>query len=206
MIQDSANARAQDRLATIEGSLARLGERVIGLMQQYLTGEQVARVVTMPGKAWVPYDADYIQGEFDFEVAAGSTEPRTRRSGGSRRCSWSTPRCRSWRWAWPTRRRCTCTSCRRASGSRTSQPFIMHPGPPPAARPGDRPAPRRSVPTGSHCSRAHPAAVPPMPPGGPGGGPPPAPGARRCHRRAAARVRSPGDADGDDGSGGPPVP
>jgi hypothetical protein len=29
----------------------------------------------MPGKAWVNYDADYIQGEFDFEVAAGSTEP-----------------------------------------------------------------------------------------------------------------------------------
>ena len=44
-------------------------------MQQYMTGEQVARIVTMPGKAWVNYDADYIQGEFDFEVAAGSTEP-----------------------------------------------------------------------------------------------------------------------------------
>ena len=44
-------------------------------MQQYMTGEQVARIVTMPGKAWVNYDADYIQGEFDFDVAAGSTEP-----------------------------------------------------------------------------------------------------------------------------------
>ena len=76
MIQDSANARAQDRLAGIEGSLARIGERVIGLMQQFLTGEQVARIVTMPGKAWVPYDVDYIQGKFDFEVAAGSTEPQ----------------------------------------------------------------------------------------------------------------------------------
>jgi hypothetical protein len=75
MIQDSANARSQDRLARIELSLARLGERIIGLMQQYMTGEQVARIVTMPGRAWVPYDADYIQGEFDYEVAAGSTEP-----------------------------------------------------------------------------------------------------------------------------------
>ena len=75
MIQDAANARAQDRLAKIEGTLARLGERIIGLMQQYMTGEQVARIVTMPGKAWVNYDADYIQGEFDFDVAAGSTEP-----------------------------------------------------------------------------------------------------------------------------------
>ncbi len=75
MIQDAANARAQDRLAKIEGVLAQLGERIIGLMQQYMTGEQVARIVTMPGKAWVNYDADYIQGEFDFDVAAGSTEP-----------------------------------------------------------------------------------------------------------------------------------
>lgn len=75
MIQDSANARSQDRLAKIEGSLARLGERVIALMQQYMTGDQVSRIVTMPGRAWVPYDNDYIQGEFDYEVAAGSTEP-----------------------------------------------------------------------------------------------------------------------------------
>jgi hypothetical protein len=76
MIQDAANSRAQDRLAKIETSLARLGERVIGLMQQFLTGDQVARIVTMPGRAWVNYDPEYIQGEFDYEVAAGSTEPQ----------------------------------------------------------------------------------------------------------------------------------
>ena len=75
MIQDSANARAQDRLAKIESSLARIGERIIGLMQQYLTGDQVARIVTMPGKVWINYEPEWIQGEFDFEVAAGSTEP-----------------------------------------------------------------------------------------------------------------------------------
>lgn len=75
MIQDGANSRAQDRLAKIETVLAQLGERIIGLMQQYMTGDQVARIVTMPGRAWINYDADYIQGEFDFSVAAGSTEP-----------------------------------------------------------------------------------------------------------------------------------
>jgi hypothetical protein len=75
MIQDASNARAQDRLAKIEDVLANIGERIIGLMQQFMTGEQVARIVTMPGRAWVPYDAEYIQGEFDFDVAAGSTEP-----------------------------------------------------------------------------------------------------------------------------------
>jgi hypothetical protein len=76
MIQDAANARAQDRLAKIETVLSQLGERVIALMQQYLTGEQVARVVTMPGRAWVNYDKDFIQGEFDYDVQAGSTEPQ----------------------------------------------------------------------------------------------------------------------------------
>jgi hypothetical protein len=76
MIQDAANARAQDRLAKIEEILAEVAERVISLMQQFLTGEHVARVVTMPVNAWVNYDADYIQGKFDFEVRGGSTEPR----------------------------------------------------------------------------------------------------------------------------------
>jgi hypothetical protein len=75
MIQDASNARAQDRLAKIEDVLSNIGERIIGLMQQFMTGEQVARIVTMPGRAWVPFDAEYIQGEFDFDVAAGSTEP-----------------------------------------------------------------------------------------------------------------------------------
>ena len=51
MIQDSANSRSQDRLAKVEAMLAQIGERLIGLLQQYMTGEQVARIVTMPGKA-----------------------------------------------------------------------------------------------------------------------------------------------------------
>ena len=75
MIQDSANSRSQDRLAKVETMLSQIGERLIGLLQQYMTGDQVARIVTMPGRAWVNYDADFIQGEFDYDVAAGSTEP-----------------------------------------------------------------------------------------------------------------------------------
>ena len=76
MIQDASNARAQDRLAKIEDVLAQVGERIIGLMQQYLTGEHVARVVTVPGAAWIQYDKDYIKGKFDFSVQGGSTEPQ----------------------------------------------------------------------------------------------------------------------------------
>lgn len=76
MIQDAANARAQDRLAKVEGILSEVAERIIGLMQQYLTGEHMARIVTMPIRGWLRYDADRIAGKFDFEVQGGSTEPQ----------------------------------------------------------------------------------------------------------------------------------
>ncbi len=76
MIQDAANARAQDRLAKVELVLSEIAERIVGLMQQYTTGDQVARIVTMPVKGWVNFDKDRIKGEFDFEVQGGSTEPR----------------------------------------------------------------------------------------------------------------------------------
>ena len=76
MIQDASNSRAQDRLAKIEGVLSEIAERIVGLMQQFTTGDQVARVVTMPVKAWVNFDKDRVQGKFDFEVQGGSTEPR----------------------------------------------------------------------------------------------------------------------------------
>ena len=77
MIQDAANSRAQDKMARIEGFLAQVGERLIQLLQQYMTGEQVVRVVgpaAMP--VWIKYDKDYIEGQFDFEVEAGSTQPQ----------------------------------------------------------------------------------------------------------------------------------
>ena len=77
MIQDAANSRAQDKLARIEGFLGLVGERIIQLLQQYMTGEQVVRVVganALP--VWIRYDKDYIAGEFDFEVEAGSTQPQ----------------------------------------------------------------------------------------------------------------------------------
>ena len=76
MIADAANARAQDRLMKVELVLADCGKRVIQLMQQFMTGEQVARVVTLPVNGWVNYDQDYIAGQFDYEVRGGSTEPQ----------------------------------------------------------------------------------------------------------------------------------
>ena len=76
MIQDAANARSKDKLTKVEAILTECGTRVIQLMQQFMTGEQVARITGLAGRAWVGYDKDYLKGEFDFEVQGGSTEPR----------------------------------------------------------------------------------------------------------------------------------
>jgi hypothetical protein len=76
MMQDAANARTSDKLATVERCIAKCASRLIALAQQYMTGEQAARVVgssAMP--LWVKFDRDYIAGEFDFEVEGGSTQP-----------------------------------------------------------------------------------------------------------------------------------
>lgn len=76
LLQDAANARTADKLATIELGVANIGKRLLGLSQQFLTGVQVARIIGKDGDAvWVKYDRDYIAGEFDFEVVGGSTMP-----------------------------------------------------------------------------------------------------------------------------------
>jgi hypothetical protein len=76
MIQDAANARAQDRLAKVESILAEAAEKIIGLMQQFMVGEQMARMTTVPAKVWFRFTPDHIKGKFDFEVQGGSTEPQ----------------------------------------------------------------------------------------------------------------------------------
>lgn len=76
IMQDAANARAADKLATIEGAIVEVAVRMVQLAQQYMTGQQVARVTGKDGvPMWVTFDRDYISGEFDFEVEAGSTAP-----------------------------------------------------------------------------------------------------------------------------------
>lgn len=77
MIQDASNARAADKLSKIEHELADVAEMLLKVMQTFLTGEKVVRIVGVDGApAWFTYDLDYIKGSFDFEVEAGSTQPR----------------------------------------------------------------------------------------------------------------------------------
>lgn len=180
MIQDSSNARAQDRLSGIERSLARMGERIIGLMQQFLTGDQVARIVTIPGKAWVPYDAEYIQGEFDFEVAAGSTEPMNetfRRQSAMQLVDASMPFLEMGV-ANPVG--LYMYILQKGFGVKDTASFVMASGPPapvdPATgQPQEMPPPGQEQgppPPEQDLNQGAPGGGPPMPPGGPGGGPP----------------------------------
>lgn len=77
MIQDMSNARSADKLAIVEMFIGELAQKTVQLAQQFLTTEQVARVVGPDGAAqWVPYSQSDIQGEFDFTVEAGSTQPQ----------------------------------------------------------------------------------------------------------------------------------
>lgn len=76
LLQDAANARTADKLATVERAMAEVGRRLLLLAQQFMTGEQVARIVSKSGDpVWVKYDRDYLAGDFDFEVVGGSTQP-----------------------------------------------------------------------------------------------------------------------------------
>jgi hypothetical protein len=76
IVQGSADARASEKLGIIERGVAACAERLIKLAQQYMTEEQTVRVIDKPGEwAWVNFDNDYINGNFDFTVEAGSTVP-----------------------------------------------------------------------------------------------------------------------------------
>ena len=76
MIQDAANARSADKIQQVEVFVAEVATRVVQLAQQYLTQDQEARVVGKNGyPIWIPYGREDIQGEYDFEVEAGTTQP-----------------------------------------------------------------------------------------------------------------------------------
>lgn len=76
IIQDAANARAADKLDTVQLAVGQVARRILQLLQQYMTEEQSARIVGRDGtKLWFQYQRGDIEGEFDFDVEAGSTQP-----------------------------------------------------------------------------------------------------------------------------------
>jgi len=75
IIADAQNARAADKLAIVELSISKVARRVLQLMQQFMTGEQMARVTIQGDDMFLNYSRDDITGEYDFSVQAGSTQP-----------------------------------------------------------------------------------------------------------------------------------
>jgi len=77
LIQDAANARSADKLYKVEQGMSRVAGRMIRLSQVFMETEDVARVVSDDQVvSWVPYSAAQLQGEFVFDVEAGSTQPQ----------------------------------------------------------------------------------------------------------------------------------
>lgn len=76
MIQDASNARSADKLSLIEVAIGSIASKVLQLAQQYMTGQQAARIVGAEGQQfWFEYTHEDIEGEFDFIVEGGSTQP-----------------------------------------------------------------------------------------------------------------------------------
>jgi hypothetical protein len=76
IIADAGNARAADKLAIIEIGISHIARRVLQLIQQFMTGEAMARVTAGSGEnLFVNYTRDDITGEYDFSVEGGSTQP-----------------------------------------------------------------------------------------------------------------------------------
>jgi len=77
IIAEAGNARVAEKLIAIENGIAQCASNLIMLAQQFMTGEQTVRIVgTDAAPAFLTFDKDYISGEFDFTVEAGSTAPR----------------------------------------------------------------------------------------------------------------------------------
>jgi hypothetical protein len=77
IIAEAGNARVAEKLITIENNIAKCAQNLIMLAQQFMTGEQTVRIVgTDAAPVFLTFDRDYIAGQFDFTVEAGSTAPR----------------------------------------------------------------------------------------------------------------------------------
>jgi hypothetical protein len=77
LIQDGANARSSDKLAKVEKAMGDIAEAMIRLAQEFMDHEDVARVVSDDQViTWVEYSREVLQGDFVFEVEAGSTQPQ----------------------------------------------------------------------------------------------------------------------------------
>ena len=77
IIAEAGNARVAEKLVAIENAIAQCASNLIMLAQQFMTGEMTVRILgTEAAPVFLTFDKDYISGEFDYTVEAGSTAPR----------------------------------------------------------------------------------------------------------------------------------
>jgi hypothetical protein len=76
IIADAGNARAADKLATVELVVSTVARMVMQLMQQYMTEAQMIRVTGKDEEEYfIAYTRDDIIGEYDFNIQGGSMQP-----------------------------------------------------------------------------------------------------------------------------------
>ena len=76
IIADAGNARAADKLATVELVVSTVARMVMQLMQQYMTEAQMIRVTGKDEEEYfIAYTRDDIVGEYDFNIQGGSMQP-----------------------------------------------------------------------------------------------------------------------------------
>ena len=77
LLQDAANVRTAEKLDRVETFIAELATKLLQINQQFVTGDQAAKIIGRDGAAlWVPYTREDIKGQYDFRVEGGSTVPK----------------------------------------------------------------------------------------------------------------------------------
>ena len=75
-VEGSTNARSSFKLTRVERCLATCGRYLLAVMQQFMDQTRVARVAGPGGEMLFEYTSEDIEGEYDLNVEAGSTQPK----------------------------------------------------------------------------------------------------------------------------------
>lgn len=78
MIQEQSNARFQLKLDNIEDSMKVLGTMLVDMIQEFMPNDLVIRFQTEMGPVFKKLSKEELDGNFDFTVEMGSTQPMNR--------------------------------------------------------------------------------------------------------------------------------
>jgi hypothetical protein len=75
-VEGATNARSSFKLSKIERELANVGRFLLQVLQTFMDAPRAARVAGPGGEMLFVFQPEDIDGEFDFQVEAGSTQPK----------------------------------------------------------------------------------------------------------------------------------